>query len=294
MAKKYPLIFVILPVGIISISTASIFIKLCPDAPSVVIASARLGIASLILIPWAIGTKGSRLFDVSLHDFKYIALSSVFLSAHFLLWITSLKYTSVLSSVVIVTSNPIFIGLASYIMFKEKVHRYLFFGILLGIAGGVLIVMTDMHTGSRSVYGDFLSLGGAVMVSCYFLVGRKMRKTINLFSYIVPVYAITALILTGLAFFLGHNFSGYRQSTYVYFVLLAVFPQIIGHSSLNWSLKYVSATTVAVFVLGEPVGSTLLAYFFLNESVGLFQILGGILILSGIFLSIMEPGVVSD
>lgn len=292
-AKHLPLL-IVLPVGIVSISTASIFIKLCSDAPSVVIAAARLGIASLILVPGAVAIRGWKPLFVPWRHFKYILLSSIFLSAHFFLWITSLKYTSVLSSVVIVTSNPIFIGLVSYVLFKEKVHRHLFLGIILGIAGGVLIAFSDMRVSSYSLYGDFLSLGGAIMASCYFLVGRKIRKTVNLISYIVPVYALTALILTGFVYIMGHDFYGYQQSTYIYFVLLAIIPQLVGHSSLNWSLKYVTATTVAVFVLGEPVGSSILAYFFLNETVAPIQLVGGALILSGIFISMLTPGVVSD
>ncbi len=288
---KRPLILIVLTLGIVSISTASIFIKLCPDAPPVVIASARLGIASLILVPGAIAVKGRKLFGVPRHYFKYILLSSIFLSAHFLLWITSLKYTSVLSSVVIVASNPIFVGFASYVLFNEKVHRYLFFGILLGVAGVILIAFSDMQTGPGLLYGDFLSLGGAVMASCYFIVGRKVRKKAHIFSYITPVYAITALILVGIVFIMGYDFSGYQQSTYIYFILLAIFPQLIGHSALNWSLRYVTATMVAVFVLGEPIGSSILAYFFLNETVTLIQIFGGILILSGIFMSLLEPSI---
>lgn len=284
-----PLIISMLAVGIVSISTASIFIKLCHDAPPVVIAAARLGIASIVLIPGSMIFKGKRPLCIPSHHLKFIFLSALFLSLHFFFWITSLKHTSVLSSVVIVTSNPIFIGVASYLFFKERIHRFLLIGILLGLAGGILIALSDMHAGAgNSAYGDLMALGGAVMASCYFLVGRKVRKELDLLSYIVPVYALTSLLLLGLVIIFGHGFSGYSQSTYVYFVLLALIPQLLGHSSLNWSLKYVTATTVAVYVLGEPVCSSILAYFFLGEKATFLQVAGGLLILTGIFLAAKE------
>ena len=287
-----PVINGMLAVAIVSISTASIFIKLCHDAPPLIIACCRLGIASLILVPGAVAFKGTRVLHIEQRYIKYILLSALFLAMHFIFWISSLKHTSVLSSVVIVTSNPIFIGLGSYLFFRERIHHFLLAGITLGLIGGGLIAFSDMSAGAdASAYGDLLSLGGAIMASCYFLVGRRVRRDLDLLSYIVPVYTATSLFLLAFALALGQKFSGYSPDTYLYFVLLAVIPQILGHSSLNWSLKYVSATTVAVFVLGEPVGSSVLAYFFLGEKATLLQVCGGILILAGIFLAMREPAV---
>jgi len=288
--KMPPALWVALPLGMLSICTASILVKLCPDAPAVVIACARLGISSLVLIPGAFAVKGRRLFHVPRQDIKYILLSSFFLSGHFLFWFLSLKHTSVLSSVVIVASNPLFVGLASYVFLKEKIHCYLLAGILLGTVGGIVIGFSDMQQGSNSLLGDLLSFGGAIMASSYFLIGRKVRGRLDLLSYITPVYAITALILLVLVVISGGTFSGYRNTTYVYFVLLAVFPQLIGHTSINWSLKYITATTVAVMVLVEPVGSAVLAYFFLGEGVTVVQVFGSGLILAGIFFSMLESG----
>lgn len=282
-------LLIALPLGLLSICTASILVKLCPDAPAVVIASARLGIASLILVPGAVTVKGWRLFRIPWNDLKFILLSSLFLSAHFLFWITSLKYTSVLSSVVIVASNPIFVGAASYLLFREKIHRYLGLGILSGSVGGVIIAFADLHQGTGFAWGDLLSLGGAVMASSYLLVGRKVRKKLDLLSYITPVYGVTALILLATVILSGKGFSGYSPSTYLYFLLLAVFPQLLGHTSLNWSLKHITATTVAVLILIEPVGSGVLAYIFLGEGVTTMQAFGSVLILAGIFVSMLQP-----
>jgi drug/metabolite transporter (DMT)-like permease len=286
---RHPLLPLVLILGVVSISTAAIFIKLCADAPAVVIAAARLGIASVLLVPGAAAVRGRRLFHLPRRHLKHLLLAGLFLAAHFLLWITSLKHTSVLSSVVIVTTNPIFVGIASYVLFKERPAAALILAIVIAGAGGALIALSDVQQTGGSLYGDALALGGAVMASCYFLVGRRVRRDVHFLSYVTPVYATAAVVLIATAAATGYSFTGYASSTYLYFVLLAVVPQLLGHSSLNWALRYVTATVVAVVVLGEPVGSSILAYVFLHESVTPMQVFGGGLILVGIFVAVRSP-----
>ena len=285
----HPLLPLALVLGVLAVSTAAIFIKLCDDAPAVVIAAARLGIASVLLVPGAAAVRGRRLFDIPFVCVKHVLLAGVFLALHFLLWIASLKHTSVLSSVVIVTTNPIFVGIMSFLLFKERVGRRLVAAIVIAALGGALIAFSDVGTTGGSLYGDGLALGGAVMASCYFLVGRKLRRDMHVLSYITPVYATTAVILVAIALITGRSFGGYAPATYLYFVLLAIGPQLVGHGSLNFSLRYVSATVVAIVLLGEPIGSSILAYFFLDEQVTGLQIFGGVLILAGIFLAARTP-----
>ncbi|MBN1512196.1 MAG: DMT family transporter [Phycisphaerae bacterium] len=283
---RHPLVLPALVVGVLAISTAAILIKLCADAPAVVIAAARLGLATLILVPTATAIQGRKLWDIPRRHVKHLILAGVFMAAHFLFWITSLKHTSVLSSVVIVTTNPIFVGIASFLLFRERVGRRLVAAILVAGAGGALIALSDAGHESGSLYGDVLALGGAVMASSYFLVGRRVRGEVHFLSYITPVYAVSAVILVSVALLCGHSFTGYAPATYLYFVLLAVGPQLVGHSALNFSLRYVSATLVAIVVLGEPIGSTILACLLLGESVTPWQVAGGGLILAGIFLAV--------
>jgi len=280
----------VLIVGVLSISTAAVFIKLCEDAAPVVIAAARLGIATFVLLPIARGVRGRGLFELSRGQFVYLALAGCFLAAHFVLWITSLKHTSVLSSVVIVTSNPVFIGIASYFLFNERPSRSLVVAIFVAVAGGGLIALSDAGAETGSLRGDCLALGGAVMASCYFLIGRKVRREVHILSYLSLVYGVAAGVLVVLMLLCGRSFSGYADTTYIYFVLLAIVPQLLGHGSLNWALRYVSATTVAAFILGEPVGSAVLAYLALGEGVAPLQACGGALILVGVFLAAREAG----
>ncbi|MEE8163587.1 MAG: DMT family transporter [Anaerolineae bacterium] len=273
-----------LATGIVAVSFASIFIRLA-EAPSLVIAACRLTIASLILAPAALIRAKEELRTLTRGDLQLALLSGLFLGLHFATWTSSLEYTSVASSVVFVSTSPIFVGLASHSLLKERVSRQMFLGIAVSMLGGMIIGYGDLGLGARELFGDLLAIAGAVMVSGYFLVGRRLRRQLSLLSYIFLVYATAAGFLVALCLLTGHPFSGYSRQTYLMFFLLAVVPQIIGHSSFNWALAYLPATFVGVSTLGEPVGSTILAYFILSEIPTLAKIGGGVLILAGIYVS---------
>jgi drug/metabolite transporter (DMT)-like permease len=273
-----------LAIGIVAVSFASIFIRLA-EAPSLVIAASRLTIASLILAPVALIRGKDELRSLSKGDLGLALLSGLFLGLHFVTWISSLEYTSVASSVVFVDTSPLFVGLASHVLLKERVSRRMFAGIAVSVLGGMIIGYGDFGLGTKELFGDLLALAGAVAVSGYLLVGRKLRRYLSLLSYIFLVYATAAVFLIAVCLVTGHTFSGYPRQTYLMFVLLAVVPQIIGHSSFNWALKYLPATFVGVGTLGEPIGSTILAYFFLNEVPTRPEMGGGVLILAGIYIS---------
>jgi drug/metabolite transporter (DMT)-like permease len=273
-----------LAIGIVAVSFASIFIRLA-EAPSLVIAASRLTIASLILAPAALIRAREELRALTKGDLGLALLSGLFLGLHFATWISSLEYTSVASSVVFVSTSPIFVGLASHFLLKEKVSSQMFLGIVVSVLGGMIIGYGDFALGTRELFGDFLALAGAVAVSGYWLVGRRLRRQLSLLSYIFLAYATAAAFLVIICLVTGHSFSGYRQRTYLMFILLAIVPQIIGHSSYNWALKYLSATFVGVGTLGEPIGSTILAYLILSEVPTLAKIGGGALILIGIYIS---------
>ena len=271
-------------VGLLAISTAAIFIKLCHDAPPVVIAAARLLVATSALAVGGAARRGTLLAVPAGHG-KYVVLSGLFLAAHFLFWVSSLKLTSVLSSVVLVTINPLFVSVASFFLFKEPMHRGLIAGLALAGVGVGLISWSDAGAAPASLYGNLLALGGAVMASAYFLVGRKLRREMGILSYSFTVNGVAALLLGGLTLLQGHPLAGYAGRTYLCLVLLGLVPQLLGHGSLNWALRHVSATTVSVFILAEPIGASLFAYFVLGESISTAQGVGGGLILAGIVIA---------
>jgi drug/metabolite transporter (DMT)-like permease len=272
-----------LAVGIIS--TASILIKLA-DAPAIMIAAIRLGIAGLILTPTAFVLRRNQLRSLSKRDFGLALASGAFLSLHFLTWITSLQMTSVASSVVLVATNPIFVGLGAVLIFKERLHPMLIAGISVSIVGILIIGADDLAIGPEVIIGDLLAIAGAITHSGYLLIGQRLRQKTDLLTYITIVYGMAAVILLTMAVFSGMSFVGYSPFTYLMILLLALGPQLIGHTSYNWSLKYVTAAVVSVVILAEPIGASFLAYIILDESLTPLKMVGGVLVLVGIYLAI--------
>jgi drug/metabolite transporter (DMT)-like permease len=278
-------LYLLLPIGIIAVSTASIFIKLC-DAPVLTTAAYRMMLASLMLTPFACHQKTWRGWERD--DLGWFFISGLLLSLHFAFWIASLKYTSVASSVVLVTTHPIFVGIGGWLFLKERLRLNLIFGIALSVLGSGLISYGDMSLSRQAFMGDGLALLGAIAASGYLLVGRKMRKGQVLLSYIFPVYSTAGLILILFALIFQESFWGYSSPTVLYLVLLALVPQLIGHTTFNWALKYLPASVIAIATLGEPMGSTLLAYLILGEGLTIWKVIGGMSIFTGILISLRK------
>jgi drug/metabolite transporter (DMT)-like permease len=277
------LLLILLPVGILAISTGSIFVKLC-DAPALTIAAYRMVFASLILLPFAGYQRVWK--GWGRNEIGWLMLSGLFLSLHFASWIASLKFTSVASSVVLVSTHPIFVGIGAWIFLKERPGRNLVLGILLSVLGSGLIGYGDMTRSKETFFGDGLALLGAIAASGYFLVGRKMRRGQNLLGYIFPVYSTAAMLLVLFSLGFRNPFLGYSSTTYLFLLLLALVPQLIGHTTFNWALKHLPASMVSVVILGEPMVSTILAFFILGEGLTAWKVLGGVLIFVGILIAL--------
>jgi drug/metabolite transporter (DMT)-like permease len=288
--------------GILAVSTAAIFIRLAQreGAPSIVIAAARLTLATLILAPVALSRYRGELKSLTRREWALAILSGLFLAIHFAAWITSLQFTSVASSVALVTTTPLWVALASPLLLHERTSRAAFIGLALALTGGVIIGLSDGCTWQsgqltcpplrtffegQAFAGDLLALLGAWMAAGYLLVGRKLRAKMDLIPYIFLVYCISALVLIAIMVAMGASPFGYAPIVYLWFLLLALIPQLFGHSVFNWALKFVPASFVSVTLLGEPVGSTILAYFIFMEQPGWIKIGGAVLILVGIWLA---------
>jgi len=281
MARQYWL----LAIGVIAVSFAALFIKLA-EAPALVIAAYRLCLASLVLIP--IGWRQTRreLSGLVWREILLIVFAGVCLAVHFGLWITSLKYTSVATSVVLVTASPIFLVIASRFLFGHRLSRPAVWGIIISLGGAVIISLGNWQLGEHDFAGAILALGGALAISGYLLAGQRLRSRVGTLTYNSTVFSTAAICLLAAVLIAGDPLTGYAGKTYLLMALLAVVPQLIGHSTLNWSLRFVPATLVAVAVLGEPVGATIWAYCFLGETPTIMEIAGSVLILAGIFLTL--------
>lgn len=279
-----PRVFAVLLFAVAVISAASIMIKLA-EAPALIIAAYRLGVTGLLVGPTAYVLRRNELRSLGRRDGLLSLLSGAFLSLHFILWISSLQFTSVASSVVFVTTNPIFVGLGTFFILRERLPRALVGGIVLAVVGGVMIGSGDLALGGTELTGDLLALLGGVAHSGYLLIGQRVRAKTDVLSYIAIVYGMAAVLTLIAAALSGASFVGHPTMAYVWMVLLALGPQILGHSSYNWALRYVSAAAVAVIILGEPVGAAILAYVILGEGLTWWKVVGGGLVLSGIYLA---------
>ncbi len=254
------------------------------------IATYRLTLSSVILLIIA-KCNGIRLSSYSKRHLIMGILGGFFLSLHFLFWISSLKLTSVASSVVLVVTNPIFVGLFSYLFLKEKQPAELIAGIILSFSGAIIMAVGDSGLQGLTVQnpsvllGDILAFLGAIMASGYLIVGSKLREEMDVLPYISMVYTFSAIFLLITSLFLGISFTGYKQSSYFYMVLLAIVPQLIGHTAFNWALKHLKASMVAITILGEPIGASILAYFIFKEKIQPCQSVGILFIFLAIIIS---------
>lgn len=250
------------------------------------IAAFRLFFATIIILPFFIRSGGIKtLQKTSRKNLLTLLCVGAVLSIHFATWITSLNLTSVSSSVIFVHVDPIFVAAVSHFIFKERVKKRTVIGIIIAFAGAAVIALEDAKIGETNLLGDLLALVGAIMLGLYILSGRKMRQSLNLASYVTPVYATSALFLFLGSIATGTKLISYPPREYLLLIAIAIVPMLFGHTVYNWALRYVKAPIVSITLLGEPVGATILAFLFLNEAPSPTSIAGGITTLIGIYLS---------
>jgi drug/metabolite transporter (DMT)-like permease len=276
---------IILIIGVIAVSIASIIIKLI-DAPPLVIATYRLGISASIMLLLS-GKDINQLKKLNSREHLAIIIAGLFLCLHFASWITSLRFTTIASSVIIVDSSPLFVVLFSRLFLREKTSRYELFGIILSIFGAVIIVSSHLQI-DRNIFGDSLALIGAVTVAVYLIIGRSLRNKLNTFPYAASVYGVSFLFLFMMTLILNEPLTGHSWTDYGLMLLLAIGPSCIGHTSYNYCLKYLKASTVSITILGEPLGATLLGILIFNEVPNSFMILGGIMIIIGTYVAVWK------
>jgi drug/metabolite transporter (DMT)-like permease len=278
----------------LSISFAPVLVRLAQGTgvPSLLIAGSRLILAALFLTPLALRAENrARLRALTRRDFFLATVSGMFLALHFAAWVTSLEYTSVLLSVVFVTSSPLWVAILEFLFLQARLPRLVVIGLLIAVSGGLLIGFAgqspDLDTiSTRSdLIGGGLSLIGAVAVAVYLIIGRKLRENMPLIPYVWLVYGCAGLILMLAVFVTGIPLTGYPADGYLWLLAMAIFPQLIGHSSLNYAVAYLPATLVSMVTQLEPIGSAILAYILFNELPLPLQILGSGIILCGVMLA---------
>jgi drug/metabolite transporter (DMT)-like permease len=269
--------------GVFAVSTGAIFARLA-DANPLVIAAYRVGIAALVLTPVAWFKARDELKRLTRRELTLALISGFFLAMHFSTWISSLNYTSVANSVVLVNTNPLWVGLLTPLIAKERIKKAAIWGILISVVGGVIIGWGYFTAGDDSLLGDALALCGSVCAAVYLLLGRNLRRKLSLLSYIFVCYGSAAVIMWIIVLGLRLPVTGFNVNTWAAFLGMALVSQLIGHTSYNWALKWFTAGLIAVSLLGEPIVATLLAYLIFNEGLTWAKVIGGVLILSAIYI----------
>lgn len=270
--------------AVICVSTSSIFVRLSTAHP-MMIAFYRMGLSALFLAPLALNRSGRKeLQEMNSRDIIAAIIAGLFLAVHFTVWNMSLEYTSVASSTVLVTMQPLFVVTLGYIFFKEKISTKSMAGAALALAGSILVGAADFQIGGKALLGDILAFSGAFFIAVYFLIGRQLRVKLSLFPYVFFVYGSAAAFLFIANLLAKIPFYPYPPLDWLWFLALTIIPTIGGHTVYNWALRYVKTIVVSVSILGEPVGATILAFLIFREIPGGLQLLGDLIIITGLYI----------
>jgi drug/metabolite transporter (DMT)-like permease len=275
--------WLILAGGVLAVSGGAIFVRLA-EAPSLTIAAYRTGLATLCLLPAALARNRAELRRLEARDLARCLIAGVFLALHFAAWISSLAYTPVANSVVLVNTNPLWVGLLTPWITGERIGRATVLSIAASLVGVAIIGAGDFAASREALLGDGLALIGGLCAAVYLLLGRDLRRRLSLLSYTSLCYGAAALILWLLVLGLGLPITGFTLRTWTALAGMALISQIIGHTCANWALRWFSASLIAVSLLGEPVISSLLAYLLFGERLGPSMLIGGAVVLAAIVL----------
>lgn len=274
-------------IGVISVSLSAIFVKLA-NAEAGVIAFYRMLFSVLIMAPLFFWKYTNEVKQLRRRDWLFSSVAGIFLAFHFILWFESLNYTSVASSTVLVTLQPLFAFVGTYFFFKESITLKTILAGVIAIVGSILISWGDFKLSGTAFYGDMLALIACALVTAYFLFGQDVRKRLSLVTYTMLVYAVSTITLFLYVLIKGESFGPYPTMDWIWFILLAIVPNLLGHTLFNWSIKYVSTNVVSIAILFEPIGAAILALFIFKEYLIATQIIGGLIVIVGILLFVVD------
>ena len=279
-----------LAVAVVAVSTSAILVE-WSGAPSLVKALYRVVFTTALLLPVALARPSDRaaFAEIRARDVLLAVASGVALAVHFASWFESLRWTSVAASVTLVQAQPLFVVAGAWALLDERVDRRVVAGIGVALAGMAVMSAGDALLGAAQtvagpdpLYGNALAVLGAATAAAYVLLGRSLRQRLPLLPYVVVVYATCAVTLLSATLARGHALVGYGATEWLLFLAMAAGPGVFGHTVINWALAHVESSVVSVSLLGEPVGSTLLAVLLLAEYPSPITLVGGAVVLAGV------------
>jgi drug/metabolite transporter (DMT)-like permease len=274
----------LLAIGVLAVSSSAVLIRLA-SAPALAVSFYRCAMAAGIMVPIAMARHREGLRAMTGRRWALTLASAAALAAHFALWVPSLSYTSVAASTVLVTTSPLWVALLGRAV-GERVTRAAGVGIAVSLVGALVISGGDLRLSTRALVGDALAVGGAIAAAAYVVAGRGLRQRMSLVTYAGIVYSAAAGALAVAMVAAGTPFAGYSARVWLLFALMTAGPQLLGHTVFNYLLAHVEASVVAIAVTAEPVGASLLAIVVLHETPSATAVVGGALILAGVYVAI--------
>jgi drug/metabolite transporter (DMT)-like permease len=277
-------VYVALALGVICFASSPLLVRAADDAPGLAIAVWRTGLAALFLAPFAITRMGAEMRKLTRRDGWLILGAGALLAVHFIAWIESLYHTTIASASVLVTTSPLFLAVLGFVLLRERPSRAVLAAIPVAIFGAALIGLGDAGDAQapRALLGNSLALAAAVLVSGYLIIGRVVRQQTSWIGYVFPLYCVVALVTLITALVRGLPLFGYDPMFYVFCALMALGPQIVGHGSFNYAVKYIPAALLGLLALLEPVFASVLAYFIFGEQPVPLAIAGMVIVLVGV------------
>lgn len=274
-------------VGVISVAMSAIFVKMT-TADAGVTAFYRMLFSILLMSPVFLYSYLPEIKKLSKRDWAFSAVAGIFLAFHFILWFESLNFTSVASSTVLVTLQPLFAFAGTYFFFKERLSLKTLISGIVAITGSIIIAYGDFQVSGSALFGDVLALIACALITAYLLFGQDVRKRLSLVTYTFIVYGFSTITLFFYIIVKGESFGPYPVGEWMWFLLLALIPNLLGHTLFNWAVKWVSTNVISIAILFEPVGAAVLAYFILGELVSASQIIGGSIVIAGLLFFIVD------
>lgn len=287
-------VYGILALGLMSFSMSPILVRLAGDAPSVSLVVLRTFFSILLLAPFAIKREGKAMLQLSRRELWGIFIAGILLGTHFYIFFEAIRLTTVASATVFVSLSPIFLGILGLLFLKERLSRYVIIGIVFAVIGGIMIGYGDSGEEVQAInapLGNMLALTACLMVSIYLLMGRVARQNISWLTYIFPLYAVASVSMILVAVITQAPLFGLDGHIYGLCILMAIFPQIVGHGSFNFAIKFFPAAILGLLSLTEPIGSTILAYFIFDELPSRWSLIGMGVTLSAVSFALL-PGLV--
>jgi len=271
-----------LVIGIFAISTSAILIRWSSSEP-LVIGSYRQTFATFLFLPFLLRDKFQEILNLSSREIFELVIIGILLGAHFGFWISSVKATSVAASVLLGTCHIVYVSIIGWVVFGEKLNSQGIIGTVIALAGIIILFWGDLVADSGNFRGNFLAFISGILAGLYYLGGRKHRKNISLPTYAFVVYLSSAIIMWFVVIIQGLEYNSIPNSELQLFFLMALVPTLLGHTMQNWALAFLPAYVISITLLAEPIGSGLLAWYIFNEVPSLGVLVGGLIVLVGVY-----------